>query len=295
MARNRKDEEDWPEELEGFALHEQARPAEIPDSPPDARILALDIGLYGHVGGMTSMFWWQTGGILAAHETMLFQTDDSLTYQLAVLEQWAEEFPEYREGLPPIVIIGTTVLSSYARQTVRASLDRWVSPPWLRRMVNVGEDYAGEQSGNRSRISRKALRDLLAVHMSDGRLRLTDDQRAAVALYTGKRERPRRDPDSDEWRVDETDAISLPVAYACYAARYMLPAPEESWEQTEERLEQWAHAWQIVLPGLSDDDALERAWTQGHPDDISRPEALNDDGDDLIRPIGVTPSWRNDL
>lgn len=292
MARREND--GWPAELEGYAPTESARPSSLPDDAPDARILALDIGLYGHIGGMTSIFWWSQGGILAAHESMLFQPDDSLLDQLDMLEIWAEQYPEYR-WLPPVVVVGTTVLSPYGRQRVRHHLNEWASPPWYRRLINVG-DYAGEQAGNQSTVSRKKLRDILAMTMAEDRLRLTDGQRSAITIYTGKRERPGRDPDADEWRYDETDAVSLPVAHACYAARYLLPSPEESQDQTAARIARYARAWQIELPAISDDDALDRAWTYGHPSDsIDHPEAHDEDSDDLMRPIGAMASWRADI
>src|SRR5690606_11659523 len=153
--------------------------------------------------------------------TMLFEPDDNLLDQLETLEAWPTTFPEGR-WISPVVIVGTTVLSPFARQTVRAHLDASYNPPHRRRLNNIG-DYAGEQAQTRGITSRKKLRDLVALYLAEDRITVTPDQEDALKLYTGRREKPGRDPDEDGWRIDETDAVALPVAEACFAARYLLP------------------------------------------------------------------------
>lgn len=229
---------------------------------PDARILALDIGLYGHRGGISSMFWYRTGGRLHAHMSQLLPEGATLVDQLDMLEALAEAYPEYYR-LSPVVAIGVTVLSPVGRREVRAHLDAWTNPPQRRRLVSVA-DYAGEQKGTRALTSRKNLRDLLSTRLTERTITLTKGQHDAVALYTGKRERPGRDAD-DEWRTDEADALALPVAYSCLAARYLLPPPQPTGEDRVAALERSKRAWQTRL-GLSDGDAWDRALRQGHPD-----------------------------
>lgn len=260
------------------------------DEKPDARVLALDIGLYGHVGSMSAFYWWRTGGSLHTHTHFLFEVDDSLLDQLELLEAWAEEYPEYR-FLAPVVIVGTTVLSPVGRQTVRDRLDRWLSPPSRRRLINIG-DYAGEQAATRGIVPRKKMRDLVSLYLAQRRLTVTDEQYAALQLYTGKREKPGRDPDEDGWRVDETDAIALPVAEACFAAKYLLPPPIEGSTQLDERMARYARAWQLELD-LDDAQAQDHAWRYGHPHQQRRPErewALRDDTESLTREPAARPT-----
>ena len=254
------------------------------DAPeaPDARILALDIGLYGHVGSLASFFWYRTGGRLHAHAAMLCEPDDNLDDQLALLESWAESFPEYRYHAP-VVVLGTTVLSTVGRQDVRAALGRWLNPPHRRRLVNIG-DYAGEQAGARGLVPRKKLRDLLLSQMSRRALTLTGEQQQAITLYTGKRAKPSRDPDDDGWRLDETDALALPVAHACFATRYLLPPPIEDGNALDERMDRYAHAWQLERD-LSPAQAQDRAWRYGHPHQQQPPERRTEP-DEWRRPVG---------
>lgn len=256
------------------------------DAPPepDARILALDIGAYGHVGSLASFFWYRQGGRLHAHATLLAEPDDNLLDQLDLLESWAESYPEYRY-LAPVVVLGTTVLSPFGRSEVRAHLGRWLNPPNRVRLLNIG-DYAGEQTGAKGVISRKKLRDLVALQMARSALTLTDEQRQAITLYTGKRAKPGRDPDEDGWRLDETDALAVPVAEACFAARYLLPPPVEDADGLDERMARYARAWQIDR-GLDAATAQEHAWRYGHPrTQPTRPEIRTDE-QEWRRPVGV--------
>lgn len=255
---------------------------DAPDEP-DARVLALDIGLYGHVGSLASFFWYRTGGRLHAHATLLAEPDDNLDDQLALLEAWAESFPEYRY-LSPVVVIGTTVLSHVGRQTVREQLSRWLNPPHRRRLLNIG-DYAGEQAGARGLVPRKKLRDLLLDQMSRRALTLTDEQRQAITLYTGKRAKPSRDPDDDGWRLDETDALALPVAHACFATRYLLPPPIEDADALDERMARYARAWQLERD-VTAAEAQDRAWSRGHPQQQHQPERRTG-VDEWRRPVGA--------
>lgn len=250
----------FPFELRDFARQQQRTDA--PDSP-DERVICLDIGLYGHVGCAASFFWYRSTGALHAHQTEILEPDDNLFQQLAGIEYWAEQYQEYRYH-PPTVVIGTTVLSPSGRMYVREALDRWLSPPHRRRLINVG-DYAGEQATTRGLVSRKKLRDLLLIkgqrHKS---LTLTPDQHRAVTLYTGKRIKPGRDEGEDTWRMDETDAVALPVAYAVFAARYLLPPADPSPAEREAELQRAAHAWEIER-GLAPAEAMDWARRYGHP------------------------------
>lgn len=257
---------------------------DAPDAP-DARILALDIGMFGHVGSLADFFWYRQGGRLHAHSTLLAEPDDNLLDQLDLLESWAESYPEYRY-LAPVVIVGTTVLSSFGRAEVRSALASWLNPPTRQRLVNIG-DYAGEQTGSRGVINRKKLRDLVGMAMARGALTLTDEQRQAISLYTGKRVKPGRDPDEDGWRVDETDALALPVAEACFAARYLLPPAIEDGDGLDQRIARYAHAWQIEM-NLDDAQAQDWAWRYGHPRQQHRPEAATgSDETAWTRPVGA--------
>lgn len=256
------------------------------DAPaaPDARVLALDIGVYGHRGAISSMFWYRRGGALHAHMAELLPDEATVTDQLDVLEAWAESYPEYWR-VSPVVVIGVTVLSPVGKRQVRAHLDSWYNPPWRRRLVSIG-DYAAEQAGVRGLISRKKLRDLIAARLTEHTITLTRAQHDAVALYTGRRERPGRDAD-DEWRADENDAVALPVALSCLATEYLLPPPLPTSEQAERARERARRAWQIRL-GLSESEAAERAARIGHPD----LQALADPASEaLVWPSPSTPVY----
>lgn len=247
--------------------HEGQEVLESAPDAPDARVLAIDIGLYGHRGAISSMFWYRAGGRLHAHMSQLLPEGATLVDQLDMLEALAEAYPEYYR-VSPVVAIGVTVLSPVGRREVRAHLNAWTNPPRRRRLISVG-DYAGEQQGVRNPCSRKNLRDLLSTRLTERTITLTKGQHDAVALYTGKRERPGRD-DDDEWRTDETDALALPVAYTCLAARYLLPPPLPTAEDRMAALERSKKAWQMQL-GLSDGDAWDRAVRLGHPDLTAAP------------------------
>jgi hypothetical protein len=235
------------------------------DAPegPDARVLALDVGLYGHRGSISAMFWYQQGGHLHAHRAELLPEDATLTDQLDVLESWAEAYPEYWR-ISPVVIIGVTVLSPVGKRHVREHLAAWYNPPGRRRLVTIG-DYAGEQAGTGGRglLSRKKLRDHIAVRLAEHTLALTPLQHQAVSVYTGKREKPGRDA-QDEWRTDETDAVALPVALSCLAATSMLPPPQPTAEQDLRAAERAQRAWQLER-GVPADEAWDLAIRQGHP------------------------------
>jgi hypothetical protein len=243
-----------------------------PDAP-DARVLALDIGLYGHRGGISSMFWYRTGGKLHAHMSQLLPEGATLLDQLDMLEQVAEVYPEYRR-VSPAVVIGVTVLSPVGRRQVRTHLDRWINPPHRRRLIAVG-DYAREEQGIRSPMSRKKLRDLISDRLTQRTITLTRAQHDAVAEYTGRRQKPGRDSD-DEWRTDETDALALPVAYTCVAAAYMLPPPQPTVRDRLALLERSKRAWQMQQ-GLSEGDAWDRAIRLGHPD-VAQPAETSSGG-----------------
>jgi hypothetical protein len=233
------------------------------DAPegPGARVLTLDIGLYGHRGGISSMFWYPQGGKLHAHMSELLPEDATLVDQLDILEAWAETYKEYWR-VSPVVAIGVTVLSPIGRRDVRAHLNSWFNPPHRRRLISVG-DYAGEQRDTPHLTSRKKLRDLVAERLAARAITLTQGQHDAVALYTGRRERPGRD-DDDEWRTDENDALALPVAYACLAARYLLPTAQLTPADRLRHLERAKRAWQMHS-GLPEGEAWDRAVRQGHP------------------------------
>lgn len=235
------------------------------DAPagPDARVLALDIGLYGHRGSIAAMFWYQAGGRLHAHQAELLPEDATLGDQLDVLEAWAEAYPEYYR-ISPVVVIGVTVLSPVGKRFIRAHLDGWYNPPWRRRLVAVG-DYAGEQTGipTLGLVPRKKLRDHLALALANRALSLTPAQYEAVSVYTGKRERPGRD-DQDEWRTDENDALALPVGLSCLATTTLLPPATPTKEQTLREQHRAARAWEIEL-GLDPAEAWDRAGRLGHP------------------------------
>jgi hypothetical protein len=248
------------------ALPERQARHDAPDAP-DARVLALDIGLYGHRGSLSSMFWYRQGGVLHTHQAELLPEDATLTDQLDVMEAWAEAYPEYWQ-VSPVVVLGVTVLSHVGKRQVREHLDAWFNTPWRRRLVSIG-DYAGEQAQIRALTSRKKLRDLLAARLSAHALTMTPGQHDAVAIYTGKREKPGRDED-DEWRTDETDALALPVALSCLAAAYLLPAPTATVEQHARRQASAAKAWQIEY-GLPREEAVERARRQGPPQRATAP------------------------
>lgn len=234
------------------------------DAPasPDARVLALDLGVYGHRGSITSMFWYQGGGGLHAHVAELLPAEATVLDQLDVLEALAESYPEYWR-VSPVVVIGTTVLSSLGKRQVRSHLDGWYSPPWRRRLVSIG-DYAGEQAATRGLVPRKKLRDLIAHRLTEHTLTLTPAQHDAVALYTGRRQKPGHDPDSDGWRHDDTDAMAVPVALACLAVSVLLPAAVPTGADALRHAERTKRAWQIEL-GLDEDEAWERAIRHGHP------------------------------
>lgn len=234
------------------------------DAPaaPDARVLALDIGLYGHRGSITSMFWYQHGGMLHSHVASLLDSDFTLVDQLDTLEAWAETYPEYYR-VSPVVIVGTTVLSPFGKNQVRRQLDSWYNPPHRRRLAAIG-DYAGEQAASKGVVPRKKVRDLLADRISAHALTLTRSQFDAVGLYTGRREKPGHDPDTDGWRHDDTDAIALPVALACFAARFLLPAPTPTEADKDRALDRAVRAWQLET-GLSTEQATEQAQRVGHP------------------------------
>ncbi|GAA0607660.1 hypothetical protein GCM10010174_26040 [Kutzneria viridogrisea] len=194
------------------------------DAPPapDARVLALDIGLFGHYGSISSMFWYQNGGHLHAHVAELLPEDATLLDQLDILEALAESYEEYWR-IAPVVVLGVTVLSPIGRQQVRDHLGSWHNPPWRRRLVTVGE-YASEHTGTRALTSRKKLRDLIAQRLTDHTLTVTRAQHDAIAQYTGRRAQPGRGTE-EEWRTDEVDALALPVALSCLAAHSLLPPP----------------------------------------------------------------------
>ncbi|WP_367139387.1 hypothetical protein [Saccharothrix sp. HUAS TT1] len=237
------------------------------DAPaaPSARVLALDIGVYGHRGSISSMFWYQAGGRLHTHVAELLPADATVLDQLDVLEALAESYPEYWQ-VSPVVVIGVTVLSPVGRREVRHHLDAWYNPPWRRRLVSVG-DYAGEHTGIRGLMSRKKLRDLLAHRLTEHTITLTRAQHDAVALYTGRREKPGRD-DDDEWRTDEADAYALPVALSCYAAGALLPPPLPGPQEQHRQLDRAARAWQLQL-GVSETEALDHARRRGHPHQVA--------------------------
>lgn len=253
---NRKDEQEQPSP---FLPKRQTR-TDAPDAP-DARVIALDLGLYGHRGSISSMFWYQATGKLHTHVAELLPESATLIDQLDVMEAFAESYPEYWQ-VSPVVVIGTTVLSPVGKTQVRKHLDSWYNPPHRRRLVSIG-DYAGEQAQIRVLTSRKKLRDLVAARLATHTLTLTPGQHDAVAIYTGKREKPGRD-DDDEWRSDETDAVALPVALSCLAAQYLLPAPTRNVEVERRIAGLAATAWRLEY-GLSPEEALERAKTHGHP------------------------------
>jgi hypothetical protein len=237
---------------------------DAPDAP-DARVLALDIGAYGHLGSISSMFWYHgAGGTLHAHLAELLPEGATVQDQLDVLEELAESYEEYRE-VAPVVVVGVTVLSPVGKREVREHLDAWYNPPWRRKLVTVG-DYAAEQAGTTARglTPRKKLRDLIAQRLTERTITLTPAQFHAVSLYTGRRQKPGRDAD-DEWRTDEVDAIALPVALSCLAAKYLLPPPAPSPGQRARMVERARRAWQFRY-GLPEDEARHRAETQGHPD-----------------------------
>lgn len=233
---------------------------DAPDAP-DARVLALDVGVYGHRGSISSMFWYRRGGVLHAHVSELLPDEATLQDQLDVLEALAESYPEYYR-VSPVVVVGVTVLSRVGRQEVRAHLDSWFNPPHRRRLVSIG-DYAAEQTGTRGLISRQMLRDLIATRLTERTITLTKGQHDAIALYTGKRVPPGRDAD-DEWRADETDAVALPVALSCLATKYLLPPPAPTEQQQARAFERTVRAWRIQH-GLSEAEAVDRALRQGHP------------------------------
>lgn len=242
------------------AAHTSEELTTAPDSP-DARVLALDIGLYGHPAGVCSMFWYRAGGYLHAHTSQLLPGDATLRDQLDYLEALAETYEEYWR-ISPVVVIGVTVLSPIGRSEVRAHLDAWYNPPWRRRLVAIG-DYAGEQAQTRGLMTRKKLRDLVARRLGERTITLTAGQYEAVAQYTGKREKPGRDAD-DEWRSDETDALALPVALACLATTTLLPAAEPTPQSRERGKARCARAWELEL-GVSEEEAADRAERLGHP------------------------------
>lgn len=234
---------------------------DAPDAP-DARVLALDIGAYGHLGSISSMFWYHNGGALHAHVAELLPEGATVQDQLDVLEELAESYQEYRE-VAPVVVVGVTVLSQFGKREVREHLDGWYNPPWRRKLVTVG-DFAGEHVGSRGLTPRKKLRDLIAQRLTEHTITLTPGQFEAVSLYTGRRQKPGRDAD-DEWRTDEVDAIALPVALSCLAARYLLPPPMPSEGAKDRMVERARRAWQYKF-GLPEEEARHRAKTQGHPD-----------------------------
>lgn len=236
------------------------RRTDAPDNP-DARILALDIGVYGHRGAVCGMFWYRNGGRLHTHTASLLPDDATILDQLDVVEAMAEQYPEYWR-VPPVVVIGVTVLSHVGKHQVRGHLDGWYNPPHLRRLVSIG-DYAGEHTGVRGLVTRKKLRDLLAHRLTEHTITLTKDQHDAVALYTGRRVKPGRDSD-DEWRADDTDAMALPVALSCYAATTLLPPAAVSPEDRYRHTRRAARAWQIEL-GMGEREAWEQAERRGHP------------------------------
>lgn len=245
----------------GWTPPEREVRTDAPDAP-DARILALDLGVYGHRGAISAMFWYQAGGLLHTHIAELLPVDATVTDQLDVLEALAESYPEYWR-ISPVVVIGVTVLSPIGKRQVRAHLDAWYNPPWRRRLVTIG-DYAGEQAATRAAVPRKKLRDLIAYRLSERTITLTRAQHDAVANYTGRREKPGRDADDDEWRADETDAMALPVGLSCLAAATMLPAPAPTRHDQQRQFERAVRAWQIEL-GLSETEAREQAARRGHP------------------------------
>lgn len=239
---------------------------DAPDAP-DARVLALDLGAYGHKGSLSSMFWYRAGGHLHAHESELLPGEATVRDQLDILEALAESYPEYWR-ISPVVIVGVTVLSAEGRNEVRRHLDSWYNPPSRRRLVAVSA-YAGEQTAARGTVARKKLRDLLNQQLTSHTIHLTEQQQDAVSLYTGKRDKPSRDPDTDGWRHDDTDALALPVALTCFAAKYLLPTAMPTSEQRWRALDRARRAWQIHL-GLADDEAWDWAWRYGHPHQQSR-------------------------
>jgi hypothetical protein len=233
------------------------------DAPedPDARVLALDIGLYGHRGALASFFWYRRGGGLHTHGAELLPDDATLTDQMDMVEAWAETYPEYPQ-VSPVVVIGVTVLSAVGKRQVRAQLDTWLNPPWRRRLVSIG-DYATEHNGVRGLTSRKKLRDLLASRLTEHTIKLTSTQHDAVAEYSGRRSRPGMTED-DEWRADEIDAVALPVALACLAAAYLLPEPVPTTAQLRDQHERAVRAWQRQY-GLDHREAADRAVRHGMP------------------------------
>lgn len=239
-----------------------------PDAP-DARVLALDIGVYGHRGSVSSMFWYQAGDQLHTHVAELLPDDATVLDQLDVLEAIAETYEEYWR-ISPVVVVGVTVLSHVGKQQVRAHLDSWYNPPWRRRLVSIG-DYAGEHgSTGRGIITRKKLRDLVAQRLTDHTITLTADQHDAVSTYTGRRLKPSHDSD-DEWRADETDAMALPIALSCLAVPALLPTPVQSAEQRHRITRRAQRAWQLEW-GLDDDAAYEQAMRRGHPRHALQPD-----------------------
>ncbi|MBB3665954.1 hypothetical protein FB384_004913 [Prauserella sediminis] len=234
---------------------------DAPDAP-DARVLALDVGAYGHKGSISAMFWYRQGGHLHAHASDLLPPEATVRDQLDVLEGLAESYPEYWR-VSPVVVIGVTVLSGEGRREVRQHLADWYNPPTRRRLVAVG-DYAGEQSGGRGLVPRKKLRDMIAQRLTAHTLHLTSTQQEAVSLYSGRRARPVHDADIDGWRHDDTDAIALPVALSCLAARSLLPPPMPTAEQRWRQKDRLVRAWQIEM-GLSEQEAHEQAHRHGHP------------------------------
>lgn len=257
---------------------------DAPDAP-DARVLALDIGVYGHRGSITSMFWYQRGGGLHTHVAELLPAEATVLDQLDVLEALAESYPEYWR-ISPVVVVGVTVLSNVGKQQVRSHLSSWYNPPWRRRLVAVG-DYAGEQAGTgRALVTRKKLRDLIAERLTARTVTLTAAQHDAVANYTGRRQRPGRDSD-DEWRSDDTDALAVPVGLACLAAHVLLPRPLPGPEEHHRWLLRVQRAWQLAL-GLPDDEAWDQARRRGHPHATS-PAAAPEETLVFRRPDPSTP------
>lgn len=225
-------------------------------------MLALDIGAYGHKGSLSAMFWYSAGGHLHAHESELLPGEATVRDQLDILEGLAESYPEYWR-VSPVVVLGVTVLSGDGRNDVRRHLDSWYNPPGRRRLVSVGA-YAGEQTASRGTVPRKKLRDVLNQRITSHTLHMTTQQQDAVSLYTGTRDKPSRDPDTDGWRHDDTDALALPVALTCLAAKYLLPTPMPTSEQRWRALDRARRAWQIQL-ATSDEEAWDWAWRYGHP------------------------------
>lgn len=234
------------------------------DAPnaPDARVLALDIGAYGHKGSISAMFWYRAGGLLHAHQSQLLPQEATVRDQMDILEALAESYPEYWR-VSPVVVVGVTILSGEGRRDVREHLDSWYNPPARRRLVAIG-DYAGEQGGSRGLVPRKKLRDLIAARLTAHTLRMTAEQQNAVALYTGRRQKPAHDADTDGWRHDDTDAVAVPVALSCLAAKTLLPPPEPTAEQQWRARNRMVRAWQFEA-GLDEDQAREQAHRHGYP------------------------------